>query len=73
MKRPAPLGAAGGQPHRDWNRNISAPVMRPGVVENLIQSDAGKIGELHFHNWTHTFKRGADGSANHGVFTNRRV
>jgi hypothetical protein len=47
--------------------------MRPGVVENLIQSDAGKIGELHFHNWTHTFKRGADGSANHGVFTNRRV
>ena len=47
--------------------------MRPGVVENLIQSDAGKIGELHFHDRPHSFERGADGRANHGVFADRRV
>src|SRR5438132_8595826 len=47
--------------------------MRAGVVENLIQGDAGKIGELHFHNWAHTFERSADGRADHGIFANRRV
>src|SRR5438874_1774140 len=53
--------------------NIGPPVMRAGVVENLIQGDAGKIGELHFHNWAHTFERSADGRADHGIFANRRV
>src|SRR6266487_4651517 len=73
MKRSAPLGAARGQAHRDWNWNIGPPVMRAGVVENLIQGNAGKIGELHFHDRSHALERSADGRADHGVFANRRV
>src|SRR5215467_292345 len=47
--------------------------MRPGIVQDLVEGDAGEIGELHFHNWSHPFEGSADGRAYHGIFTDRRV
>ena len=44
-----------------------------GVVDDLIERDAGKIGELHFDDRPHAFDRRADGRADHGVFADRRV
>ena len=44
--------------------------MRSRIVENSVQGDAGKIGELHFHNGRMPRAR-ADGRAHHGVFADR--
>src|SRR5213080_4306093 len=41
--------------------------MRSGIVEDLVERDAGEIGKLHFHNRPHALERSADGRADHGV------
>ena len=52
---------------------MGAPILRPGVVENLVERDAGEISELHLHDRPHSFHRRADRGADHGVFADRRV
>ena len=39
--------------------------MRAGIVQNLIERDAGKIGELHFYDRTPAMQSGSDGGAEH--------
>src|SRR4029450_9789887 len=73
MERAAPFGAATRQPNRDRDRYIGAPVMRSGIVEDLVERDAGEIGKLHFHNRPHALERSADGRAHHGVLADRRI
>ena len=73
MKRAAPFGATTRQPDRDRDRNVGAPVMRSGVVENLVEGNAREIGKLHFHNRPHALERGPDGRAHHGVLADRRI
>ena len=73
VKRPASLCSAGRQTHGDRHRHVCAPIMRAGVVENLVERDAGEIRELHFDNRPHSLHRSADGSADHRIFADRRV
>ena len=47
--------------------------MRAGIVEDLVERDAGEIGELHFDNRPHALHRRADGRAHHRVLADRRV
>ena len=47
--------------------------MRAGVVEDLVERDAGEISELHLDDRPHSFHRRADRRADHGVFADRRV
>ena len=52
---------------------LGAPILGAGVVENLVERDAGEIGELHFDDRPHPFHGRADRRADHRVFADRRV
>ena len=52
---------------------LRAPKLRPGVVENLVERDAGEIRELHLDDRPHPFHGRADRGADHRVFADRRV
>ena len=52
---------------------LRAPIQRAGVVQDLVERDAGEIGELHLDDRPHSFHRRADRRADHGVFADRRV
>ena len=54
-------------------RNIRAPKKRRGVVDDLVEANDGKIGELHFDDRPHAFDRRADGRADHGIFADGRI
>ena len=73
VKRAAPFRSAGGQSDGDRHCNVRAPVMRAGVIQDLIERDAGKIGELHLDNRPHSVQRRPDRRADDCVFTDRRV
>src|SRR6267378_7839717 len=73
MEWSAAFCAAGRQTNGDRDRYICPPVMGPGVVQDLVQGDTGKIGELHFDNRSHSLNRGPDCGSNHRVFADRRV
>src|SRR5215831_3642978 len=73
VKRPAAFCSTGRQAYRDWHRYPCSPVMRAGVVENLIKRNTGKIGKLHFDNRPHPLNSSADRSADDRVFANRRI
>src|ERR1043165_2902690 len=47
--------------------------MRAGVVQDLVERDAGEVRELHLDDWPHPFECGADGSSNHRVLADRRI
>jgi hypothetical protein len=47
--------------------------MRSCVVQDLVQSGAREIRELHFDNRPHSLHRSANGRANDRIFTDRRV
>src|ERR1700739_3859127 len=47
--------------------------MRAGVVQDLVERDARKIGELHFHNWPHSLQRRADRGPDHRILADGRV
>src|SRR5262245_62772807 len=47
--------------------------MCPCIVEYLVQSDAGEIRKLHFHNRPHSLHRSADGSTHDCILTDRRI
>src|SRR4029077_15022270 len=47
--------------------------MRAGVVQDLVQSDTGKIGELHFDNRSHSLNRGPDGGPHDRILADRCV
>ena len=73
MEWAAPLRAAGWQTHRNRYRHLGPPVVRAGVVQNLVERDAGKICKLHFNDGPHSVKSSADRRANHCIFANRRI
>ena len=52
---------------------LRAPEKRRGLVDDLIEADGGKIGELHFDDRPHAFNRRADGQADHRVFGDGRI
>ena len=52
---------------------LRSPIVRPGVIQDLVERDAGKIGELHFDDRPHSFQRCADRGADHRIFADRRV
>ena len=73
VKRAAAFCSTGWKTHRDRNRNVRAPVMGAGLIENLIQRDAREIGKLHFDNRPHSLQRRSDRSANNCIFADRSV
>src|SRR5665647_35839 len=50
VERPAAGRAAERQAHGDGTGNIRAPEKGRGLVDDLVETDGGKIGELHFNN-----------------------
>jgi hypothetical protein len=52
---------------------LRAPVLRARVVQDLVERDAGEIGELHLHDRPHAFHGRADRGPDHGVFADRSV
>ena len=52
---------------------LRPPILRAGVVQNLVERDAGEIGELHLDDRPHPFHGRADRRADHRVFADRRV
>ena len=44
-----------------------------GLVDDLVEADGGKIGELHFDDRPHPLDRRADGRADHRVFADGRI
>src|SRR4029453_10434897 len=73
MEWAASFCAAGRQTNGDRDRYIRPPVMRAGIVQDLLQADAGENGELHFDNRSHSLNRGPNRRSNHRVFANRSV
>src|SRR5262245_37573699 len=47
--------------------------MRAGLVQDLVECNAGKIGKLHFDNRPHSLNRGPNRGAYDRVFADRRV
>ncbi len=73
MERAAAFRSAGRQAHRDRAGDLRPPILRAGVVEDLVERDAGEIRELHLDDRPHSFHGRADRRADHGVFADRRV
>ena len=69
----AAFRSAGRQAHGDRAGDLGAPILCAGVVENLVERDAGEIRELHLDDRPHSFHGRADRRADHGVFADRRV
>src|SRR3954465_16082643 len=73
VERAAALCPARRQAQRGRYGNIGPVKMRAGVVQNLVERDAGKIGELHLDDRPHSLERRADGRADHRVLADGRV
>src|SRR5437868_8463594 len=73
VKLAAAFRVASRKPYRDWHRNIRAPILCPGVIENLIQRGTGEIRELHLDDWPHPVDRGPNGGPYHRVLADRRI
>ena len=73
VKRTAAFGAAGRKAHGDRHWNIGPPIMRAGLIENLIQRDAGKICELHLDNRAHSLQGSANGGPDDRILADRRI
>src|SRR6476660_7354166 len=73
VERAASLCSAGGQSNRDWHRDIGPPIMRPRIIQDLVQRDARKIGKLHLNDRPHAMNGGANGGPDHGVLTDWRI
>ena len=52
---------------------VRAPIIRGGLVEDLVQPGRRKIGELHFDDRPHSLDGRANGGADDGVLADRRV
>jgi len=53
--------------------NIGPPEKGGGVIDDLIESNHGKIGKLHFDDGTHAFYGRPDRRANHCVLADGGV
>ena len=73
VKRAAARRATGGHANGDGARHVGAPVKRGGLVDDLIESDGGKVGKLHLDDGPRAFDSGTDGHADHGVFADGRI
>ena len=71
VKRSATFRAAERQTHGDGARDICTPEKGRGLIDDLVKTDDGKIGELHFDDRPHAFNRRADSHANHRVLADR--
>ena len=47
--------------------------MRACIIQDLVERDAGKIGELHLDDRPHPFERRTDRRADHRVLADRRI
>src|SRR5439155_3922908 len=54
MEWAASGSASARQPNRDRTRHLGPPVERGGLIDDLIESDCGKIRKLHLDNWAHS-------------------
>ena len=69
--------AAGGAAEReadgDGTRNFGPPKKGGRLIDDLVEGDGGKIGELHLDDGPHALDGRADRHADHGVFGDRRI
>ena len=73
VKRTAARRATGGHADGDWAWHIRAPVECGGLIDDLIEADGGKVGELHFDDRPCAFHGGTDGHTDHGVLADGRI
>ena len=67
VKRPAAGRAAEGQPHGDRARHVRAPEKRRGLVDNLVETDGGKIRELDVYKRQQIIRNSLDSGVVHRV------
>ena len=53
--------------------HLRAPEQRRGLVDDLVETGGGKIGELHLDDRPHALDGRADGQADHRILADGRV
>ncbi len=73
VERAAAAGAAAGEADDERAGDAGAPEVGGGLIDDLVEADAGEVGELHFDDGAHAADGSADGHADHGVFADGAV